>query len=136
LKEHKVKIAIITDDGKTISRHFARAQFYLVVTIDEGIIIDREMREKIGHNHFSTAGQEEHSHEHHGADEASHGKHSQMAQAIADCQAVICGGMGMGAYESMRRLNIQPIVTDLINVNEIVIAYISGKLIDHTELLH
>lgn len=131
-----MKIAIITDDGKTISQHFGRAQYYLVITIDEGIIINREMRKKIGHNHFSAEGHEEHAHEHHGSDEASHGKHTQMAQTISDCSAVVCGGMGMGAYESMKRLNIQPIVTDLINVNEIVIAYINDKLVDHVEKLH
>jgi len=44
--------------------------------------------------------------------------------------------MGMGAYESMRRLNIQPIVTDLVDIEEAVKAFIDGKLIDHTELLH
>jgi len=42
----------------------------------------------------------------------------------------------MGAYESMRRLNIQPVVTDLGDINEAVQAYIDGKLVDHTEKLH
>ena len=42
-----MKIALITDDGKTISQHFGRAPYYLVVTIDEGKVIDRETREKI-----------------------------------------------------------------------------------------
>ena len=108
-----MKIALITDDGKTISQHFGRAPYYLVVTIDEGKVIDRETREKMGHNQFSGHGHEEGHGEQHGLDGGSHGKHAQMADAISDCQVVICGGMGMGAYESMRRLNIQPVVTDL-----------------------
>jgi predicted Fe-Mo cluster-binding NifX family protein len=131
-----VKIAIITDDGKAISQHFGRARYYLVISIEEGVAVNREMREKIGHGQFSAVGPEEHSNEHHGSDEASHGKHTQMAQTISDCSTVICGGMGMGAYESMRRLDILPIVTDLQNVNEILTAYLNGKLIDHTEMLH
>ena len=94
------------------------------------------MREKIGHNQFSAEGHEEHHHEQHGLDDASHNKHSQMANAIADCQAVICGGMGMGAYESMRRLNIQPIVTDLQTIDQAVQSFIAGSLVDHTEKLH
>jgi predicted Fe-Mo cluster-binding NifX family protein len=49
---------------------------------------------------------------------------------------VICGGMGMGAYESMRRLNIQPVVTDITDIEQAIRAYIDGKLVDHTELLH
>jgi predicted Fe-Mo cluster-binding NifX family protein len=69
-------------------------------------------------------------------DAGSHSKHTRMAEAIADCKAVICGGMGMGAYESMRRLNIQPVVTDLSDIDAAAQAFIDGKLIDHTELLH
>lgn len=131
-----MKIALITDDGKTISQHFGRAPYYLVVTIENGIVTNREMREKLGHNQFSAVGHEDHSHEHHGADEAAHGKHSQMAQAISDCEALICGGMGMGAYQSMRRLNIHPLVTDLTDIELAIKEYLAGKLVDHTELLH
>ena len=48
-----MKIAAITDDGKTISQHFGRAAYYLVATVENGQIVDREMREKLGHSHFS-----------------------------------------------------------------------------------
>ncbi len=131
-----MKIALITDDGKTISQHFGRAPYYLVVTIDEGKVIDRETREKMGHNQFSGHGHEEGHGEQHGLDSGSHGKHAQMADIISDCQVVICGGMGTGAYESMRRLNIQPLVTDLVEIEQAIQAYIDGKLVDHTERLH
>jgi predicted Fe-Mo cluster-binding NifX family protein/quercetin dioxygenase-like cupin family protein/DNA-binding XRE family transcriptional regulator len=136
-KEINMKIAAITDDGKTISQHFGRAPYYLVLTVEEGKIVNREMRDKMGHNQFSA---EPHTTEHHGAghgmDAVSHDKHISMAEAIADCKALLCGGMGMGAYESMRRLNIQPVVTDLRDIEEAAQAFIDGKLIDHTELLH
>lgn len=136
-KEINMKIAVITDDGKTISQHFGRAPYYLVLTIEEGKIVSREMRSKMGHNQFSAGHQEE---EHHGADHGtdavSHNKHVSMAETIADCKALLCGGMGMGAYESMRRLNIQPVVTDLLDIDAAAQAFIDGKLIDHTELLH
>lgn len=131
-----MKIAVITDDGKTISQHFGRAPYYMVLTIEEGKIVNSEKRDKLGHNQFSAIGPEEHNHEQHGLDDASHNKHAQMAGSIADCQALLCGGMGMGAYESMRRLNIQPIVTDLRDIETAVQAYIDGKLVDHTEKLH
>lgn len=137
-KEINMKVAAITDDGKTISQHFGRAPYYLVLTIEEGKIVNREMREKMGHNQFHD---QAHAHEdahgaEHGKDSASHNKHVSMAQAIADCKALLCGGMGMGAYESMRQLNIQPVVTDLSDIEAAVQAFIDGKLIDHTELLH
>jgi predicted Fe-Mo cluster-binding NifX family protein len=135
-KEQAMKIAVITDDGKTISQHFGRAPFYMVLDIEGGQIVKREMRDKMGHNQFSAVGPEEHHHEQHGLDDAAHNKHAMMAGSIADCQAVVCGGMGMGAYESMRRMNIQPIVTDLQDIEAAAQAYIDGKLVDHTEKLH
>ncbi|MHC1740594.1 MAG: NifB/NifX family molybdenum-iron cluster-binding protein [Anaerolineaceae bacterium] len=131
-----MKIAVITDDGKTISQHFGRAPFYLVCTIEEGRIINREQRAKMGHNQFSGESHEEHHDEKHGLDEAHHDKHLQMANTISDCQVLICGGMGMGAYESMRRLNIKPVVTDLATIEDAVQAYIDGNLVDHIEKLH
>jgi predicted Fe-Mo cluster-binding NifX family protein len=135
-----MKIAVITEDEKTISQHFGRAPYYLVCTIENGKVVSREKREKLGHNHFSAQGHEEHhehGHEHeHGLDEEHHNRHAMMADAISDCQALICGGMGMGAYESMRRLNITPVVTDIQDVDAAIQAYIDGKLVDHTEKLH
>jgi len=136
-KELSMKIAVITSDGKTIDQHFGRAPYYLVVTIEEGKVIQTELREKMGHRHFASQHEE---HEHgtpgHGMDTGSHQKHASMAETISDCVALICGGMGMGAYESMRQLNIKPIVTDMSDLDEAVQAFIDGKLIDHTELLH
>lgn len=136
-KELTMKIAVITDDGKTISQHFGRAPFYMVLTIEEGKIVNREMRNKLGHNQFSAQPHAEEPHEAgHGMDSASHDKHASMAEAIADCKVLLCGGMGMGAYDSMRRLNIQPVVTELHDIDAAAQAFIDGKLIDHTELLH
>lgn len=136
-KEITMKVAAITDDGKTISQHFGRAPYYMVLTIEEGKITNREQRVKLGHNQFSSQPHEEHNHgAGHGNDPQIHSKHASMAEAIADCEAVLCGGMGMGAYESMRQLNIKPVVTDLNDIDSAVQAYIDGKLIDHTELLH
>lgn len=134
-----MKIAVITDDGKTISQHFGRAPYYLVVSIENGVVVHRELREKLGHNHFSAQHSEGESHEHshdHGLDSTSHNKHVSMAEAIADCEALLCGGMGMGAYQSMLRLNIKPIVTDQRDIEAAVQAYLAGRLIDHTERLH
>jgi predicted Fe-Mo cluster-binding NifX family protein len=131
-----MKIAVITENEQTVSQHFGRAPYYLVFSIEGGMVVNRERRDKLGHNQFSAAGTEAHHQEPHGLDKSSHGKHAQMAGSISDCQVVICGGMGLGAYESMRRLNIIPIVTDMLDIEMAVQTYIDGKLVDHTELLH
>lgn len=135
------KIALITDDGKHISRHFGRALQYLVITIEDGKVTKRELRAKPGHQHF--VGQQGHSEEHqhgagaqHGFDPESRNRHFQMASVILDCTTVICGGMGMGAYEGMKSARIQPIVTEILDVDQAIQAYLDGTLQDRTDLLH
>ncbi len=132
-----MKIATITDDGKMISQHFGRAPYYLVLTIEDGKVTNREMRDKMSHTHFQDQHNDDsHSDKGRGMDADSHNKHVNMASIISDCDALLCGGMGMGAYQSMVSLNIKPVVTDLQNIDSAVQAYIDGKLVDHTELLH
>ena len=131
-----MKIAFATDDGKTISNHFGRASHYLVVTIEDGKDIRHEMRDKLSHQHFAN---EPHTHEvgqPHGFDPASQDRHVRMAEAIRDCDAMLCRGMGRGVYESMCSLNIRPILTDIADIEEAVKAYVDGSVTDHTELLH
>lgn len=59
-----------------------------------------------------------------------------MAESIADCEALLCRGMGMGAYENMKSRNIKPVVIDIANIDEAVMAYVNGQIVDHVEKLH
>jgi len=59
-----------------------------------------------------------------------------MAAAIADCQVLLARGMGTGAYQSMAEAGIRPVITDIAEIDQAVQAYIEGRLVDHTELLH
>jgi predicted Fe-Mo cluster-binding NifX family protein len=131
------KVAVITDDGNTISQHFGRAAYYLVATVENGKIVNRELRDKLGHVHFVN---QDHAAEQpgqpHGMDSVSHDKHLQMAEAISDCEALLCRGMGMGAYQSMQVRGIRPVVTDIAVIDEAVMAYIDGSIIDQVEKLH
>jgi len=132
-----MKIAAITDDGKTISQHFGRAPYYLVVTVENLQIVNRELRDKLGHTHFANEPHEpETPGQPHGFGPASQDRHTRMAKAITDCQALLCRGMGMGVYESMQALGIHPVVTDIASIDEAVKAYIEGTIIDRVDLLH
>jgi predicted Fe-Mo cluster-binding NifX family protein len=136
-KTSEIKVAAITEDGKTISQHFGRAPYYLVVTVENGQIAQREMRPKLGHAHFANQPHaEEQPGQHHGMDPASHDRHLQMAEAIADCEALLCRGMGMGAYDSMQRRGIRPVVTDIALIDEAVLAYVNRQIVDHVDKLH
>ena len=132
-----IKVAAITDDGKTISQHFGRAAYYLVATVENGQIVNRELRHKLGHAHFvNQPHPEEQPGQPHGIDTASHNKHLEMAEAIADCEALLCRGMGRGAYESMQARGIRPVVTDIAPIDEAVTAYVEGNIVDQVERLH
>ncbi len=131
------KIAAITDDRQTVSQHFGRARYYLVATVEEGKVVDHQLRDKLGHAHFAD---EPHEHaaagERHGFDPAAQDRHTQMAQAIADCQVLLCGGMGAGAYASMRERGIRPVVTDIASIGDAIQAYVEGRIVDRVDRLH
>jgi predicted Fe-Mo cluster-binding NifX family protein len=129
-------IAAVTDDGITISQHFGRARYYEVIFIEDGKVVKKERREKLGHHNFAHEDHHHHSSEQHGLDSSSHNKHVSMAEAIKDCSYVLARGMGAGAYRSMMKLNIRPIVTDIKTIDEAIQKVLDGTIIDHTDKLH
>jgi len=133
-----MKIAAVSEDGVTISQHFGRAPFYIVVTVENGQIVARERRDKMGHAQFAGEPQETHaaSAPRHGFDPAAQSRHARVAASIADCQVLLAGGMGAGAYESMRQAGIRPVITDIPTIDEAVKAVVEGRIVDHVERLH
>jgi predicted Fe-Mo cluster-binding NifX family protein len=138
-----MKIAIITNNGKTIGRHFGRALHYAVVTVENGEVIARETREKVGHQDFSRdrAGKSEHEHghgsgHHHGFGAGAQSRHARMIASIADCEVVLARGMGAGMYRNLQQAGIRPILTIVADIDEAVTTYLEGHLEDHPERLH
>lgn len=131
-----MKIAAVTDDGVSISQHFGRATHYTVLSVEEERIVKREMRDKMGHRHFSHEEHGEESGQPHGMDPASQDRHARMMAAIEDCQVLLARGMGWGSRKSLEQVGIQGILTDIPGIDDAVQAYVDGNLVDHTELLH
>ncbi|MGB9299761.1 MAG: NifB/NifX family molybdenum-iron cluster-binding protein [Anaerolineae bacterium] len=131
-----MKIAAITDDGTNISQHFGRAPFYAVYTVEDKQIVKREMRDKMGHQQF--VHQEAHLDEtgRHGFGPGSQQRHAAMAVAIEDCDVLLSGGMGWGAFESIKQAGIRTVVTDTVNIEDAVQAYLDGTIVERTDLLH
>lgn len=133
-----MKIASVTENGNTISQHFGRAPLYVVVTAEDGKVLSKETRAKAGHHDFHQAETkaDECGCGVHGHGEGADAKHRTMADSIADCSVVMAGGMGWGAYESMKSRGIEPIVTDVGNIDEAVSLYLKGELPNLMERLH
>ena len=143
-----MRIAAVSDDGKTISAHFGRATHYVVVQVEDGKILSQEQREKPGHHTFSQQQTDHHDHhdghahgdhkhnEGHGMGEGARSRHVQMVEVIRDCQVVLSRGMGRGAYQHIQQAGVQPIVTDIVEIQDAIQAWINGTLVDHTDRLH
>jgi len=132
-----MKIAAISDDGLDISQHFGRAPYYVVVTVEEGNIVAKETRSKAGHHTFAAHEPPKLAPgERHGYEAGSQTRHEKMAEAISDCQVLLSGGMGWGAYEAMQGYGIEPIVTDVRDIDEAVTLYLAGRLPNLMERVH
>jgi predicted Fe-Mo cluster-binding NifX family protein len=129
-----MKIAVVSDDEVNISQHFGRAPYYVILTVEGERIVDSETRPKAGHHTFVAQGHPRLAPgERHGYDAGSQAKHRNMAEIIADCEALIAGGMGQGAYESFKGYGIRPIITDVGDIREAVLRYAKGDLPNLTE---
>jgi len=128
-----MKIAVVTNDGDYVSQHFGRSRFYKIYTIENDKIIDREMRER-GTGHFARQAHSHHDEPHydsegrHGYGAEAQSRHSAMAAEISDCQVLIAGGMGRGAYDSFKAAGLEVILTDYDSIEEAVTAYMEGKI--------
>jgi len=128
-----MKIAVVTNDGDYVSQHFGRSRYFKIYTVEDGKVKSTEMREW-GTGHFARQPQGE-THEPHQDSQGRHGfgaeaqgRHSMMAAEIGDCDVLIAGGMGAGAYESFKAAGLNVILTDNDSIEVAVTATMEGKI--------
>jgi predicted Fe-Mo cluster-binding NifX family protein len=129
-----MKIAVVTDDGQTISRHFGRAALYAVVTVEDGAVVARELRPKSAPHRQADGHSDGAADDHDGP--VARDKHLAMVGPIGDCAWVIAGGMGRGAYTHLTAAGLRPVVTTLQGIDEAALECAAGRIVDHVEMLH
>lgn len=136
-----MKIAVLTDDGTTVSQHFGRARYYAVLTVEEGRVLEREMVDRAdtvlspddAHQpHQGLTGEIDC----HGTGTAAAASHLRMVQPIKDCQALLARGMSWSARDCLLGAGIRPLLTDIASLDAAVQAYLDGSIVDHVEILH
>lgn len=128
-----MRIAFVTDDGKSICRHFGRARYFLIVDYDKEGKFEKRIVSKSGcQSHSGKDHDLSEEKEHLGNDE----RHDRMSEPLEGCSAIISGGMGMGAFKSLMLKGISPIITDEEDIEKALKDYVDGKLENHLELLH
>ena len=100
------QVAIATADGVSVADHLARSAAFVVVDLESGA---RSVRDR-------------------GTDEC--GNHRSFVDLLAGCRAVICGGVGQGAVNSLTAHGIQTIVLSApMSVEDALAGYRSGTLV-------
>ena len=130
-----MKVAIVTNDGRTVSQHFGRAPYYLVVTIQGDEIVSYETRPRRT-PHSTGQGGQAHPHQPgqpHGMGPEAAARHAGMAAQIQDCDILIAGGMGTGAVQAMEAAGLRVILTDIRDINFALTALMNGSLADRRE---
>lgn len=135
-----MKIAAVSDDGVTISTHFGQARQFVVLTVLDGKVVSRETREKVAdarpavdqgtalrdpHDHFAG----------YRVGPRPRSRHDEMAAAIGDCEVVLTGEMSVGAFNALSGYGIEPIITDIEEVDSAVQAYLDSTIQNLTERL-
>ncbi|MFT9055495.1 MAG: NifB/NifX family molybdenum-iron cluster-binding protein [Ethanoligenens sp.] len=102
-----MKIAITTD-GDKVFQHFGQCRTFTLFEIEDGSIIGKEL-----------------------IDASQHG-HAALADFLTNSgvNVVICGGIGEGARRMLAAVGIELLSGMDGNIEEIVKAYLSGKLTD------
>lgn len=117
-----MRIAVPTNDGTSISEHFGRSAEFLIFETENGQIKSRKSK--------SNAGKHSHSQgecKHHSSD-ASSDNHTGILATLADCELVICAGIGRGAAEALQGRGTQIVVTPSAPAEATVAAYLAGTL--------
>lgn len=116
-----MRVAVASQDGESISAHFGRCACFIIFDAEDGRVVRIELRKN--------------THTSHGAGNchtAGHGQphsHTAVVQALHDCQAALCYGMGWRAANDLMQNGIQPVIIDSKrSPEEAVTLYAQGKL--------
>ncbi len=94
-----MRIAVASSDGKMVNQHFGKATQFFILDVDNDTIKLVEVRKIV-----PPCGSSEYS----GHDDNALSK---AVTPIADCEAVLCSRIGIGAQEELRSQGIEPVDT-------------------------
>lgn len=119
-----MKIAVASDDGKTISSHFGKTRGFVIIGIEDKKIVNREYRNNTFTGHAMGMGQEHHGH------------HGPILDALSDCTVIISHGMGRMLYDDLQSAGKEVFVTEEADVDGAVRMFIADNLTDNPDLIH
>ena len=102
------RIAIGTTDKATVCDHLALSSAFYVLEIEDGRVASRTLRERAA---------------------GACGNHAGFLELLHGCDAVLCGGIGQGAADSLSAHGVEPVVTaGKHSLEDAISLYLSGTL--------
>ena len=102
------RIAIATTDGASVCDHLAHCSAFIVLEVEDGKVLSRSVRNR-------EAGQ--------------CGNHRSFVEMLEGCSAVVCGGIGPGAFDSLAAHGVESVVTaERPTIEEAAARYLAGTL--------
>ncbi len=131
-----MKIAFVADDERSLSAHFGRAPYVVVVSVENGAEVGREVRQKEAHGsgeHHDEHGVQLHEpgehthtddHDHHQRD------HGGKFAAMRDCDVMVVRGIGSPALAHAEGMGLKVFLTREQTIDAALARYLDGTL-DH-----
>jgi len=130
------RIAIASNDGKSVVGQFGYTQFFKVISIDDGKVVDEELRE-IDLNYDGSDIEENKKNVVSGLSlnvvYGSNYKYQRHLNHLKDCDVVISRKFCGNGILSVERTNKVPILTRNNNFEKCVKEFIDGNLVHHTD---
>lgn len=121
-----MKIAVPSDDGKTIAGHTGRAQGFIIY-MTESIGFQRLEYRRNEYTAHAQGLHPQNEDEHHHHHEHNH-SHGPLLDALNGCKIVIAHGMGPRLVTDFEHRGISPVFTRETDADKAVSLYIAGKL--------
>ncbi len=125
-----MRIAIPTDDGRTVANHFGRATYFMIVEIEDGKEVSRKLSENLharehgNHEHHGYGNGRGYGHEH----EQGH-SHKEVFASVGEIEGVVAVRIGPHMFEDLKEKNIRIyLVRSGTSIDEVVSDMIAGKL--------
>jgi predicted Fe-Mo cluster-binding NifX family protein len=104
-----IRVAIATSDGQSLSAHLARSTAFAVFDLENGQILSQSVRNR---------------------DSDTCGNHRSFVEMLEGCGAVICGGIGQGAFDSLKLAGVEPVVAaGPHTIEEALKRFLAGTLV-------
>ena len=112
-----MRIVVASNDKMRVARRFGRSRYFVLFTIEQGCVVNREIIENPWEAHSRDGDDDE--------------RARRLPAALGDI--VVAGAMGQRAYDWIAEGGMIPILTDIEEVDEVPVAYARGSLADHPE---